>query len=80
MRALWYHPKIWLCWTRWWAVQLVTNEWLALGVHIDPHRPCLDLFLGPLTVSVGNHPIRTDDRAKHRYSGRGFLYEGDPLL
>lgn len=80
MNRVRYHAKIWLCWGRWWAVQFVSNEWFSLGLHLEPRRPLLDLFLGPLTVSVGRHPLLSDARTKHRHSGRGFVYDGDPIL
>ena len=71
------HRKVWLWWNAWLALQFVSNEWFSFGVHMEPSRPLLDLFLGPLTVSVGHHPILTDERWKHRHSGRGFLYHGE---
>ncbi len=76
MRHFRLHRHIWLAWGRWWAIQWAPAEWLQLGFHAEPKRPLLDLFLGPLTVALGRHPVLTDPRYKHRHSGRGFLIPG----
>ena len=71
--------KVWLWWGRWWAVQLVAewHEWSA-GVRLNLRRPMLDLYLGPLTVSIGRHAAYTDPRMRHWDSCRGMLFPDDP--
>lgn len=73
------HKKVWLAWGRWWAIQGV---WIwsevSLGLRVEWRRPLLDLFLGPLTIAVGNHPVLTDPRMNQYYSGRGFV-NADPV-
>jgi hypothetical protein len=78
VRAYRLHAKVRLWWGRWWAVQFVTVDWLSLGVHVEPRRPLVDLFLGPLTVALGRHPALTDPRLAHRHASRGFFIGGYP--
>lgn len=66
------HSKIWLAWGRWWAIQFAP-EFLQLGFHAELRRPLLDLFIGPVTLAVGNHPALTDERTAQRHSCRGFF-------
>jgi hypothetical protein len=57
---------------RFWMVQFALDGTISFGLHIDPIRrhtdrggfgPYLDLHLGPVIVSLGNHPSRAaDDR------------------
>lgn len=68
------HRKVFLVWNRWCAAQLVLLPELSFGVRVEPRRPLVDLFLGPLTLAFGNHPVLTDPRTKHQHSGRGFVY------
>lgn len=55
---------------RWWMVQWSLDGTLSLGVHVDPVRrqawagsygPYADLHLGPIVVSIGNHPARAGE-------------------
>ena len=55
---------------RFWMVQYALDGTISLGLHIDPIRrptggghygPYVDLHLGPLVVSLGNHPARAGD-------------------
>jgi hypothetical protein len=74
------HRKVWLAWGRWWAVQVVFPvPELALGIHIEPRRPLLDVYLPWLTLAIGKHPLLTDPRTKHRHSCRGFVMAEVPL-
>lgn len=73
MRYYRMHSKIRIWWGRYWAIQYVANEWLSLGIHINQNRPLIDLFIGPITIAIGNHPIYTDPMYKHRHSCRGFI-------
>ncbi len=71
------HKKVWLWWGRWWAAQLIWLPELSLGIRVEPRRPLVDLFLGPLTLALGDHPVLSDPRTQHRHMGRGFLYWDD---
>lgn len=46
---------------------------LSLGLRLEPSRPLLDLFLGPVTLSFGYHPVLTDPRMNQYHAGRGFI-------
>jgi hypothetical protein len=72
------HKKVWIAWGRWWAVQGVWMLELSFGFRIEPRRPLLDLFLGPLTIAVGNHPVLTDPRMNQHHGGRGFVNADPP--
>lgn len=56
----------------WWMVQFALDGTLSFGLHVDPlvrhwgndgltYGPYLDLHLGPVVVSLGNHPARAGD-------------------
>lgn len=62
------------------AVQLVRGEIGGLGIRPVVRRPMLDLYLGPLTVSVGRVPWVTDEMDRHRGSCRGFLFADEAVL
>lgn len=71
----WIHRKVYLAWGRWWAIQVVL--WLpelSLGIHVEPCRPLLDIYLPWVSISIGNHPVLSDERYKHLHFGRGFIY------
>ena len=53
---------------------------LSLGVRFEPSRPMLDVYLGPVTVAVGRHPVLTDDRTRQADSCRGFLFSDQEHL
>ncbi len=72
--------KVWVWWGRYWAVQVQLPTTLALGVRIEPSRPMLDLYLFSLTVSLGHHPILTDESVRHADSCRGFLFSDSEVL
>jgi hypothetical protein len=72
------HKRVWLAWGPWWAVQAVWMWEFSLGVRVEPRRPLLDLFLGPLTVAFGRHPVLTDPRMNQYHGGRGFV-NADPV-
>lgn len=81
MRRLRLNKRTYLAWGRWWAVQLVIGEVGGFGIRPVLTRPLLDLYLGPLTVSVGNNPIWTDRATYgHRVSCRGFLVLDEPVF
>lgn len=68
------HKKVFLWWGRYWAIQWVfPDDGFSLGFRIEPRRPLLDLFIGPLTMAFGNHPVLTHPRTKDRHACRGFL-------
>lgn len=68
------HRKVLLVWCSWCAVQLVLMpEEVSIGAHIEPLRPLVDLFIGPLTIALGRHPVLTDPRTAQRHTCRGFL-------
>lgn len=68
-----HHSKVWLWWNRWCAIQITPQEWCQIGMHAEINRPLLDIFLPAITISLGRHPIITDDRYKHLHSCRGFI-------
>ena len=72
------HRRVWLWWGPWWAVQFTAmgDEWSA-GVRLNVRRPLLDLYAGPLTVSVGRHAVYTDPRTRTWDSCRGMLFPDD---
>ncbi len=76
MKSFRLHRHIWLAWGSWWAIQVAPQEWLQLGFHAEPRRPLLDLFLGPVTIAFGRHPVLTAKKDIHRHGGRGFVAEG----
>jgi hypothetical protein len=80
MRYLRSHRKVFLWWSSWWAAQLVLMPELSLGIRLEPRRPMLDLYLGPLTLAIGRHPVLTDERTRHMDSCRGFLFADEPRL
>lgn len=45
----------------------------SFGFRIEPQRPLLDIFVGPLTLALGYHPVLTDPRMNQYHSGRGFV-------
>ncbi len=67
------HSKVWLAWTDHLAVQFVKMPELALGVRYVWERGYLDLYLGPLTIAIGRHPVLTDPRTAQWDSCRGLL-------
>ncbi len=80
IRTLRAHRKVWLVWTTWWAVQLVLGEIGGFGVRLVATRPLLDIYLGPLTVSLGRHPIATEPDQRERFCCRGFIVTEKPVL
>lgn len=72
------HKKVWIGWVRWIAFQYIHQFEFSLGLRIEPRRPLIDLFLGPLTIAIGYHPILTDPRMNQFHSGRGFV-NADPI-
>ena len=80
MRTYQLHRKVWLAWGRWWAVQIVAAPEVSLGLHVEPRRPLLDVFLGPVTIALGRHPVLSDPRVAQRHRARGFLLPDDPLF
>lgn len=72
------HRHVWLAWSSWWAIQWAPQEWCQLGFHAEPKRPLLDLFLGPVTIAFGRHPVLTEKKDMHRHGGRGFVGMGSP--
>lgn len=54
-------------------MQYVAQMEFSFGLRIEPRRPLLDLFLGPVTLAFGNHPVITDPRANRHHGGRGFV-------
>lgn len=73
------HKKVWMWYGRWWAVQLQRGAYFSLGIHVDWARPYIDFHFWQFIVSVGNNPVLTYYRDKHRGSCRGFLTE-TPIL
>jgi len=73
------HKKVWIWWSKWWAIQYA-HFWNEFPVGIRPNwqRPMLDLYIGPLTVSIGKHAVYTDPRTRHWDSCRGLLFHDDP--
>lgn len=80
MKHLRLHRKVFLWWGRFWAVQLIAMPEFALGLRVQPRRPLLDLYLGPLTIALGRDPVRTDQAARQADSCRGFLVQGEEVL
>lgn len=74
MRYRRHHRKVMLAWGAWWAVQLYLFPQLSLGLRLELKRPMLDVYLGPLTIAFGRHPILTDERVRYADSCRGFLF------
>jgi hypothetical protein len=59
----------------WWMVQWSLDWTVSLGLHLDPVRrwalegsygPYVDFHLGPVVVSLGNHPARAGDLERLR--------------
>lgn len=73
MKSRWIHKKVWIAWNNWLAIQYVGQFEFSLGLRIEPKRPLLDVFLGPVTLSIGYHPVLTDPRMNQYHSGRGFI-------
>ena len=73
------HKKVWLWWGRWWAVQIQRGQYVSLGIHVDCGKPYLDLHFGWCIASIGNNPVMTYLRDKHRGSSRGMFTE-TPIL
>lgn len=69
-----------LAWGKWWAAQLYLWPQLSLGLRVEPSRPMVDLYLGPLTLSLGRHPVLTDERTRRADSCRGFLFSDEEHL
>lgn len=67
------HRKVWLWSGRWWAIQLYVNRYVSLGIHVDFHRPLVDLHLGWVIVALGYRPEITTAAEAQRQSCRGFL-------
>lgn len=76
MRVYRPHSKVWLAWNDHVAFQFVRMPEVALGIRWVHERGYLDLYLGPLTIAVGHHPILTDPRTAQLDHCRGFLIEG----
>lgn len=83
MRFFRPHWKVFLVW--WtglggygWAVQLVLMPELALGIRFEYARPLLDLYVGPLTIAIGKHPVQTHASGKWRNICRGFIVDDQP--
>lgn len=74
------HRKVWLYWGRWWAVQVQWQPTISVGVRVEYDRPLLDLYFGPLTVAVGNHPVLTRESSRTADSCRGFLFADQEIL
>lgn len=74
------HRKIWLWWGRWWAVQFYWHASLSLGAHVDFTQPYLDLHVLWATLSIGNNPVMTNLKDRHRGACRGFLFPDTPVL
>lgn len=79
MRA---HPfrRVWVWWGRGWAVQVIADLELSLGVRLNWRAPVLDLYLGPLTLAFGRHPEITHPDEARRFSCRGFFVGDRPVL
>lgn len=67
------HSKVFIWWGGWWAIQLITMWEFSFGIRIEPRRPLVDLFLGPVTIGLGKHPVLTDPIENTRHGGRGFF-------
>lgn len=74
------HRKVWVWWGQWWAVQIQLPVTVALGIRVEWLRPMIDLYVGPVTIAIGRHPILTDQRVRHADSCRGFLFSDSELL
>ena len=74
------HPKVWIWWGSWWAVQLIWMPEVSLGLRLRVHRPLLDIYLGPLTIALGHLPHCTEFWAQQAYSCRGFFVAEKALL
>lgn len=73
--------NVYLVWWRCVALQFVTTEWLSLGIHVDVGEVWrLNLFLGPLTIAIGQDPVSTHPDQAKRQSCRGFLIAERPVL
>jgi hypothetical protein len=73
MQSRWLHKKVWIAWNSWLAIQYVGQLELSFGFRIEPYRPLLDLFIGPVTIAIGYHPVLTDPRMNQYHGGRGFV-------
>jgi len=74
------HRKVWLWWGRWWAVQIYAAPYVSVGLHVDLAMPYLDVHFLWVIASVGNNPVITNERDRHKGSCRGFLFRDSPLL
>jgi hypothetical protein len=73
------HAKVWVAWGRWWAVQVQMQPTISLGIRFEL-RPLLDIYLGPLTIALGRHPLITNESARHADSCRGFFFSPEEVL
>lgn len=73
MRHIRPHRKVWLSWNRWLAIQIVSLPQFALGLRWIWHQGYAILYLGPLTIALGRHPVLSDPRTATLERCRGFL-------
>ena len=80
MAHLRLHRKVFIWYGRWWAIQFV-RMWDEFGFGIRPifRRKLLDIYLGPITIAFGKHPVLTDPRTRQRDCCRGFVFEDDEV-
>lgn len=67
------HRRVFMLWNDWVGIQLVLLPEISFGIRVEPRRPLVDLFLGPLTLAFGRHPILSDPRMAQRHAARGFI-------
>jgi hypothetical protein len=78
MRRVRIHRKVFLWWGRWWACQAMLVPELSLGVRVEWRTPLLALFVGPVTLLIGNYPVLRDVAGSQRYGAVGFIVKGTP--
>ena len=79
MRRYRLHRKVFLVWGRYWAAQLVLGEIGGFGLRPKLLPPCLDIYLGPVTLAFGRNAHLTQQHERLRGCCRGFLVGDFPI-
>jgi len=74
------HKKVWLLYNSWFAMQYQGGRYFSLGIHLDWDKFYIDFHFWKFIISIGNNPVLTPERDRHRGSCRGFLFPDDPIL